>query len=112
MVQVGDVGRAFSLVAMGGDVDSHRTYASACRSTKEYKPVIPKLPWPRGRALVREEFTHSLTDSLRDYGYVNTDGSGNILICRNNPLGQYKVIGVCIDEWMQNKGGEHTVTIR
>ncbi|OWP07446.1 hypothetical protein B2J93_4975 [Marssonina coronariae] len=113
LVQVGDVGRAFNLVAFGGAVDSHRSYASSCRSTKAHKPVEPRMPWPRGRALVREEFTHGITDSMRDYGYVESGGSGNLLICRNNPIGQYKNIGVCIDDWIENKRGEYAaVTIR
>ncbi|TVY78330.1 hypothetical protein LSUE1_G006695 [Lachnellula suecica] len=112
LVQVGDVGRAFSLVASGGDVDFHRSHSNSCKNTKVDKPVAPKLPWPSGRALVREEFNHGITDSMRDYGYVETGGSGNLLICRNNPLGQYKIIGVCIDEFIENKGGRHTVTIR
>lgn len=112
LVQVGDVGRSFKLVAFGGDVDAHKSYSSSCRSTKMDKPVVPKLPWPRGRALVREEFTHGLTDSMRDYGYVETGGSGNLLICRNNPIGQYKVIGVCIDDFIENKKGKHTVTLQ
>ncbi len=112
LVQVGDVGRAFSLVATGGDVDSHKSYSSSCRSTKLHKPVNPKLSWPTGRALVREEFTHGITGWMRDYGYVETGGSGNLLICRSNPLGQYKIMGVCIDEYIENKGGRHTVTIR
>jgi hypothetical protein len=112
LVQVGDVGRAFSLVATGGDVDFHKSYSYGCRSTKVDKPVVPKLPWPTGRALVRAEFTHGITDGMRDYGYVETGGSGNLLICRNQPLGQYKIIGVCIDESIETKKGRHTVTIR
>jgi hypothetical protein len=112
LVQVGDVGRAFNLVAFGGDVDSHKDYSRRCMSTKVDKPVLPKQPWPTGRALLREEFTHGITDSMRDYGYVNTNGSGNLLICRNNPMGQYRIIGVCIDKFIKNKGGIHTVTIR
>ncbi|CZR64380.1 uncharacterized protein PAC_14278 [Phialocephala subalpina] len=112
LVQVGDVGSAFNLVAFGGDVGSHKSYSQSCKSTKLYKPVVPKLPWPGGRALVREEFTHGITDSMRDYGYVETGGSGNLLICRNKPLGQYKIIGVCIDEFIENKKGRHEVTIR
>lgn len=112
LVQVGDVGRTFNLVAFGGDVDSHKSYSSICRSTRVDRPVVPRLPWPRGRALVREEFTHGTTDMIRDYGYVETGGSGNLLICRNHPLDQYKIIGVCIDEFIHNKKGRGTVTIR
>lgn len=112
LVQVGDVGTSFDLVSFGGSIDAYRAYAGSCRSTKLHKGVIPKLPWPTGRALVREEFTHGLTDSIRDYGYVATGGSGNLLICRNNPIGQYKIIGVCIDENIASKKGVHSVTIR
>jgi Heterokaryon incompatibility protein (HET) len=112
LVQVGDVGRTFNLVAFGGDVNSHKSYSSRCRSTKVDKPVVPKLPWPRGRALVREEFTHNITHMIRDYGYVETGGSGNLLICRNHRLDQYKIIGVCIDGFIPNKKGRGTVTIR
>ncbi|KAF2834747.1 hypothetical protein M501DRAFT_1020538 [Patellaria atrata CBS 101060] len=112
LVQVGDVGKTFNLVAFGGDINAHKAYASSCRSTKDEKPVIPKLPWPNGRALVREEFTHDLTDVMRDYAYVETGGSGNLLISRNHKLDQYKIVGVCIDEWIANDKGQDTVTIR
>ncbi|CZT13120.1 uncharacterized protein RAG0_16705 [Rhynchosporium agropyri] len=98
LVQVGDIGKAFSLVAYGGNTDSHRLYANSCRSTRIHRSVVPKLWWPTGRALVREEFTHGITDSLRDYDYVQTGGSGNLLICQNRPLGHYKIIEVCVDE--------------
>jgi hypothetical protein len=109
---VGDVGRGFNLVATGGDIDAHKSYAASCRNVKDGKPVIPKLPWPVGRAMVREEFAHGITDAMRDYGYVDPAGSGNLFICRNGVMGPYKIIGVCIDSWMNNKGGERTVTIR
>ena len=112
LVQVGDVGRSFSLVAFGGDVNAHRSYASGCKSTKLNNLVVPKLPWPSGRALVRSEFQHELTDMMRDYGYVQTGGSGNLLICRNNLIDQYRIIGVCIDKYMNNKGGDRTVNVR
>lgn len=112
LVQVGDVGKAFNLVAMGGDVDFHKSYSSSCRSTKLHKPVYPKLSWPIGRALVREEFKHGISNSMRGYGYVQTRGSGNLLICRNNPFGRYKIVGVCIDEYVENRGGSCSVTIR
>ena len=112
LVQIGDVGRTFNLVAFGGHASSHRVYSSSCRSTKADKPVVPKLPWPAGRALVKEEFTHDMTDMMREYGYVNTGGSGNLLICRNNPMGLYKIIGVCIDEFIPTKKGMRNVTIR
>jgi hypothetical protein len=112
LVQVGDVGKAFNLVAFGGDVSSYKSYVSNCRSTKVDKAVVPKLPWPTGRALVREEFTHDATDMMRDYGYVETGGSGNLLECRNHIMGDYKIVGVCIDEYIDNKKGCRSVTIR
>ncbi|KAI9762754.1 MAG: hypothetical protein M1840_001163 [Geoglossum simile] len=112
LVQVGDVGRAFDLVAFGGDARFHKNYSDSCRSTRENKDVVPKLPWPRGRALLREEFTHGIMNLMRDYGYVETGGSGNLLVCRNQPVGKYKIIGVCIDESIENKKGRRGVTVR
>jgi len=112
LVQVGDVGKSFDLVAFGGDVDAYRSHASSCKNTKVDKPVFPKLAYPRGRALVRDEFQHSLTDSMRDYGYVGGQGAGNLLVCRQHLMGQYKIVGVCIDDYIENKRGRNTVTIR
>jgi hypothetical protein len=112
LVQGGDVGKAFNLVAFGGDVGFHRAYSASCRNTKEGKPMFLKKLRPSGRALVREEFTHGTMDMMRDYGYVQTGGSGNLLICRNQPLDQYKIIGVCIDEHILTKKGRHLVNIR
>ena len=116
LVQVGDVGKTFNLVAFGGEINFYRNYSSQCRSTKADKPVLPKaIPkqfCPRGRALVAERFNHGLRDMTRDYGYVETGGSGNLLICRNHPLDQYRIIGVCIDEVIENKSGKREVTIR
>ncbi|RYP54129.1 hypothetical protein DL768_001014 [Monosporascus sp. mg162] len=103
LVQVGDVGKTFNLVAFAGDVNAHKSYASSCRSTKVDKIVIPKQSWPKGRALVREDFSHGITDGMRDYGYVPTGGSGNLLICRNNLIDQYRIIGVCIDEYIRHE---------
>ncbi|RYP17626.1 hypothetical protein DL765_004408 [Monosporascus sp. GIB2] len=98
LVQVGDVGKTFNLVAFAGDVNAHKSYASSCRSTKTDRIVLPKLPWPSGRALVREDFRHGIMDGMRNYGYVPTGGSGNLLICRNHIIDKYRIIGVCIDE--------------
>jgi len=112
LVQVGDIGRTFHLVAFGGDVSAHKSYASSCRSTKIDKPVIPTVMWPWGRALIRQEFTHEITDIMRDYGYVPTGGSGNLLISRNHPLGQYRILGVCIDEYIQHKTAARPVTLQ
>jgi hypothetical protein len=112
LVQIGDIGKTFNLIAFGGDVDAHRTNASACRSSRVEKPVVPMRPWPWGRALVKEEFSHGFTDQMRDYGYVETGGSGNLLISRNHVIDQYKIIGVCIDEYIQNEKGRKPVTIR
>lgn len=114
LVQVGDVGRTFNLVAFGGDVNAHKVYSSKCRSTKKNKPVPwpAKLQWPRGKALVREEFSHEITDMMRDYAYVETGGSGNLLICRNHVINDYRIVGICIDEHIANKKGRQSVTIR
>jgi hypothetical protein len=114
LVQVGDVGRAFNLVAFGGDINAHKVYSSRCRSTKKNKPIPwpEKLQWPRGKALVREEFTHKFTDMMRDYAYVETGGSGNLLICRNHVIDDYRIVGICIDEYIANKKGKHSITIR
>lgn len=122
LVQVGDIGKVFNLMATGGDIDYHKSYAGLCRSTKIHKPVACNKPVPRGRVLVSEDFTHKITDSMRDYGYVDFTirheseseirGPGNLFICRGNPLGDYKIIGVCIDTWFENKGGEKAVTIQ
>jgi Heterokaryon incompatibility protein (HET) len=126
LVQVGDMGGVFNVVAFGGHIDAHKSHASLCRKTNPTKPVIPKLPWPIGRALVGETFTHGITAILRDYGYIETGGRqidhgvgvafescGNLLICKKRPImGRYKIIGVCIDGLIANKKGTHTVTIR
>lgn len=114
LVQVGDVGRAFNLVAFSGDVNAHIVYSSMCRKTKKNNPVPwpEKLEWPRGRALVREEFTHKFANMMRDYAYVRTRGSGNLLVCRNHVFNDYQIIGICIDEIIKNKKGEKQVTIR
>lgn len=112
LVQVGDVGKAFSVVAFGGDVSAMRTHASSCRSTKKDKAVVFKGAWPSGRALVREEFSHGLTDTMRDYGYVDTGGSGNLLISRNHPMDLYRILGVCTDNVIPSKKGLRKVMIR
>ncbi|KAF2277347.1 uncharacterized protein EI97DRAFT_432226 [Westerdykella ornata] len=106
LVQVGDVGRTFNLVAFGGDVQAHKTYATQCRRAKVDKEVVPQKPWPTGRALVREDFKHDMMDGMRDYGYVDTGGSGNLLIMRSHPVDPYRIIGVCIDEWIQTEKKE------
>jgi hypothetical protein len=36
---------------------------------------------------------------IRIYGYVKTEGSGNLLICKKG-AGPYKIVGACIDETM------------
>ena len=52
LVQVGDVGRTFNLVAFGGDVNFHKARSSGCRGTKVDKAVVCQLPvvlgglWP------------------------------------------------------------------
>jgi hypothetical protein len=112
LVQVGDVGKTFSLVAFGGDMSSYKSYSTSCRSKKYHEAIYAERPWPCGRALVREDFMHDMTDSMRDYGYVDTEGSGNLLICRKHPMDPYKIIGVCIDPVIANKKGLSSVTIR
>ena len=113
LVQVGDVGReGFHLVAFRGDVQAYQSHAAACRNTKDTKPVLYKVQWPTGRALVREDFKHDFADMARDYGCVNTDGSGNLLICRNHPIDPYRIVGVCIDEYIPSNKGKRVVTIK
>ncbi|KAK5651434.1 hypothetical protein OQA88_12522 [Cercophora sp. LCS_1] len=119
LAQVGDVGKAFQLIAFQGEADAHSWYASECRSTKVDEPVPEKkvaegkLFWPKARALVREDFRHDFTDMARDYGYVET-GAGNLLICRNHPVDKYRVVGVCIDgpERVRSRKGTRSVTLR
>ncbi|EDU45144.1 HET domain containing protein [Pyrenophora tritici-repentis] len=112
LVQIGDIGKTFNLMAFAGDVNAHRAHASACRSMKVDKPIVPKTAWPWGRALVREEFAHGIMAQMRDYGYIETGGSGNLLISRDHVMDRYKIIGVCIDEYIQNEKGQKQVTIR
>jgi hypothetical protein len=113
LVQVGDVGKSFNVVAFGGDLGAHKTYASSCRSTKKSKPAaFGTLQWPTGRAIVNDAFSHGISDVGRSYGYVETQGIGNLLICRWHPMGKYKIIGVCIDEAMANKKGSVSIVIR
>ncbi|KAF1989062.1 hypothetical protein K402DRAFT_445052 [Aulographum hederae CBS 113979] len=115
LVQLGDVGaepKVFHLVCFGGNENAHKLYSVACRKTKDRKPIEWDLPWPSCRALVRDEFSHGMMDKMRDYGYVQTGGSGNLLICRNHIADHYRIIGVCIDGHMASKKGEHSVTIK
>ncbi|KAF7556000.1 hypothetical protein G7Z17_g1730 [Cylindrodendrum hubeiense] len=112
LVQVGDVGKAFDLVTFAGDVQAHRLYSASCRRKKMNEPIYHEVALPSGRALVKEEFTHDAMDMMRDYGFVNTGGSGNLLICRKHPMDPYKIVGVCIDKSIPNKKGEGMVTIR
>ncbi|PNP45699.1 hypothetical protein TGAMA5MH_02924 [Trichoderma gamsii] len=102
----------------------------------------PEKLWPTGRALVRDGFSHSASDGmLRDYGYAETGpdarqtqrgggddnkyqddlseeekmarkSCGNLLICRNNPMSPYRVIGVCVDGEIASKKGQDVITIR
>ncbi|KFA70388.1 hypothetical protein S40285_07801 [Stachybotrys chlorohalonatus IBT 40285] len=112
-VQVGDEGKTFKLVAFGGDVRAHRAHAVECRVKKKSKPLELTKPWPSGRALVRDDFTHDMTDMMRNYGYISTEGAGNMLISRNKPVGPYKIIGVCIDQHLSEQEDGYTdVTLR
>jgi hypothetical protein len=68
-----------------------------------------------GRALVREGLSlvsKGAKGLMKDYGYVDTGGSGNLLIYRKNRADHYKIIGVCIDEYIRNKGDIRRVTIQ
>jgi hypothetical protein len=109
LVQAGDVGHSFHLVAFSGAVDFHPSYAKSCRKTKKHKTVQPKLPPPQSRALVRDDFDYSMMGS---FGYVETHGAGNPLIYRNHPMDKYKMIGVCINGHIENKKGRQDVDIR
>lgn len=109
LVQVGDAGQAFRLVAFAGDVRAHRWYAARCRNTKFGEIANAKLQWPTGRVLVPQDFRHGMTAILRNYGYVKTGGSGNLLIFRNHPLAYYKVAGVCIDDNIPSKKSQQVL---
>ncbi|KAI8931100.1 hypothetical protein NX059_012110 [Plenodomus lindquistii] len=112
LVQIGDIGKTFNLVAFGGDVNAHTIISSSCRNTKKGRAIVPTRPWPAGRVLVKEEFAHGILDQMRDYGYVETGGSGNLLISRSHKIDKYKIVGVCIDEYLMNEKGRQDVTIR
>ncbi|KAJ3571899.1 hypothetical protein NPX13_g5228 [Xylaria arbuscula] len=74
LVQIGDLGKTYNLVAFGGDMGFHYTWANACRKSKRpLAPAVPTLP-PRGRALIKSDFKHSMLHMLRNYGYVTTRG--------------------------------------
>lgn len=112
LVQVGDINKTFNIVAFGGDVGFHKEHGAKCRNTREDRGFSLKKFAPSGRAIVPEEFEHGAMNMMRDYGYVPTGGSGNLLICRNQPFGQYKIVGVCIDENIPTKKAQHAVSIR
>ncbi|KAK3304686.1 uncharacterized protein B0T15DRAFT_558658 [Chaetomium strumarium] len=116
LIQVGDVGEAFHLVAFRGDVRAYKSHAPDCRSTAVDLPVYHNRDlWLKGRALVRADFRHDATDMMRDYGYVETGGSGNLLIRRSHPLDKDRIVGVCIDGYMETKDGgmgRKTVTVQ
>jgi hypothetical protein len=101
LVQIGDVGKTFNLIAFDGNIGAYKSYASLCRKKWLKSKDIPV--WPSGRALVSEGFSHSLLSLARNYGFVETGGSGNLLICRKHPLAPYRIIGACIDEEIQPK---------
>ncbi|KAM7213449.1 Heterokaryon incompatibility protein (HET) domain containing protein [Rhypophila decipiens] len=126
------------LVAFSGNIDAHKWHAAQCRGKKKTKPLPrPEKPWPMGRALVRDDFSHSAADGmLRDYGYAETGpdsrqtqqggddegldeeerkarGScGNLLICRSNRIAPYRIIGVCVDGEIDSKKRREVVKIR
>ncbi|PNP79789.1 hypothetical protein FNYG_06882 [Fusarium nygamai] len=111
LVQIGDVGKAFDVVAFSGNVQAHRLYAARCRKRKETEEIVHEVPLPSGRVLVREDFTHAAMDIMKDYGYVRTGGSGNLLLSRKHRLDNYKIVGVCIDEYIEHKKGNESVKI-
>ncbi|EWG38298.1 hypothetical protein FVEG_01555 [Fusarium verticillioides 7600] len=111
LVQIGDVGKAFDVVAFSGDTQAHKLYAASCRKNKENKKIVHEVPLPSGRVLVREDFTHAALDIMKDYGYVRTGGSGNLLLSRKHRLDPYKVVGVCIDEYIPYKNENQPVKI-
>jgi hypothetical protein len=111
LVQIGDVGKAFDVVAFSGDTQAHKLYAASCRKNKENKQIIHEVPLPSGRVLVREDFNHGAMDIMKDYGYVRTGGSGNLLLSRKHRLDPYKVVGVCIDEYIPYKNKNQAVKI-
>ncbi|KAI0520971.1 heterokaryon incompatibility protein-domain-containing protein [Xylaria bambusicola] len=103
LVQVGDLGKTYNLMAFGGDLKFHTSWASSCRSSRKTVPqkLVQTAP-PTGRALIKSDFTHGMMNVLRNYGYVETR-SGNLLIYRDHPLARYKITGVCIDAKIQRK---------
>ncbi|KAI0540415.1 heterokaryon incompatibility protein-domain-containing protein [Xylaria digitata] len=104
LVQIGDLGKTFNLVAFGGNLKFYKRYAGLLRSAIDTKSSWSKLvlsPRPFGRALIQSDFTHNMTHILRNYGYVET-GGGNLLIYQSHPLGEYKINGVCIDGVIPN----------
>ncbi|KAJ2989650.1 hypothetical protein NUW58_g3364 [Xylaria curta] len=112
LVQMGDLGKTFNVVAFGGHLDFHKSNATLCRKLKESKPVRPVKSHPRGRAIIRSDFKHGMANMMRDYGYVET-GVGNLLISRDHILSDYKIRGVCIDNTIpQKKPGESRVMIQ
>jgi len=102
LVQMGDLGKTYNVMAFGGDMSFYNRWAKACRKAESPLAPIAKPEPPRGRALIRSDFTHSMLRVLRKYGYVKTD-SGNLLIYRNHPLARYNIVGVCIDGKIQRK---------
>jgi hypothetical protein len=112
LVQIQDVGQSFNLIAFGGDAEYHKAYAASCRNTREDEEIKHWKSVPSARALVREGFSHGAKDFLREYGVVETGGSGNLLICRERPLDHYKIIGACIDEDIPTRRKAHSVTIK
>ncbi|KAL2802105.1 heterokaryon incompatibility protein-domain-containing protein [Aspergillus granulosus] len=124
LIQPGDVGKGFHIVAFKGNINAHRLHASSCRNTMKDKPVFHPFSWPHSRAIVRDDFNHAATDMMKDYGYIQTGGyvqgdgavhaggSGNLLICRNNPVDDYRIVGVYIDNFIGNRKREKKVVIR
>ncbi|KAI1812182.1 hypothetical protein GGS20DRAFT_559009 [Poronia punctata] len=102
LVQIGDLGRRFDLVAFGGNADFPKRYAISCRRTLPGKMVTTIAGCPTKRALVSSESTSDMSGLLRSYGYVDT-GAGNLLISRDHALGVYKTSGIYIDSHKPKK---------
>ncbi|KAK5635724.1 hypothetical protein RRF57_011436 [Xylaria bambusicola] len=103
LVQVGDLGKTYNLMAFGGDMKFHTSWASCCRSSRKTLPQkLSQMAPPTGRALIKSDFNHGMMHMLRNYGYVETP-SGNLLIYRDHPLAKYQITGVCIDAKIQRK---------
>lgn len=107
----GNVGESFDLVAFGGDVKFYERQAARCRKESQKRPENVERRMPTARVLMRAGFTYEKRDFLRQYGFVDTGGCGNLLLCRKKPGDSDQVVGVCIDDEMLTRREKHTVHI-